>query len=65
MRSFTPLVTEQLLTSEQVAGQLQVPVETLRKWRYHRSGPTFLKIGRHVRYKQIDVDRFVARSKVA
>ena len=32
-------MTQQLLTPQQVAEQLLVPVETLRQWRYVRSGP--------------------------
>ena len=46
---------EKLLTPEQVAAWLQVRVELLYKWRYSRCGPPSLKIGRYVRYREVDV----------
>jgi len=38
------------LTQQQVADLLQVPARTVEDWRQTRSGPPWLKIGRHVRY---------------
>lgn len=43
------------LTSEELAERLGVPCETISYWRKIRSGPTFLKVGRHVRYRLADV----------
>ena len=44
-----------ILTQDEVATILQVPVRTLEDWRLSRSGPRFRKIGRHVRYERDDV----------
>jgi predicted DNA-binding transcriptional regulator AlpA len=52
-------VREKLLTPEQVAAWLQVRVELLYKWRYSRCGPPSLKIGRYVRYREVDVAAWI------
>ena len=41
-----------LLTTEEVADLLQVPVSTLYQWRYRRKGPPAIQIGRHLRYRE-------------
>ena len=48
-----------LLSVKDLAVYLDVPVATIYAWRYHRQGPPGLKIGRHVRYRQRDVDRWI------
>ena len=48
-----------LLTNEDVAQLLTVPVATLRYWRHVGSGPRSIKIGRHVRYLPEDIDRWL------
>ncbi|MGN6199921.1 helix-turn-helix domain-containing protein [Humibacter sp.] len=40
------------LTSRQVAELLRVPLRTVEDWRLTRTGPPWLKLGRHVRYEQ-------------
>lgn len=40
-----------LLTPQEVADILQVPVGTLSQWRYRRIGPPYVKIVHHVRYR--------------
>jgi len=50
----------QLLTIEQVADQLQVPVDTLYYWRSKKQGPPALKVGKHLRWQQADVDAWLA-----
>ncbi len=49
-----------LLTETDVARQLRVSVAALRKWRVMDKGPQFLKIGSLVRYRQADIDRWLA-----
>lgn len=46
---------EQLLTTEQVAELLQIPVDTVRWWRKRRRGPKSVLIGKHARYRPEDV----------
>ena len=51
-----------LLTPEEVAGILGIPVATLYGWRYRQIGPKALKVGRHLRYRPEDLDRFIQNS---
>lgn len=44
---------------KEVAAYLQVSEPTLTTWRYHRSGPTFLRVGKHVRYRWNDVEAWL------
>lgn len=43
------------LTIDEVAERFQVPVKTVRYWRYLGTGPQAVKIGRFVRYALTDV----------
>jgi predicted DNA-binding transcriptional regulator AlpA len=51
-----------LLKPQEVADILGVPVATLYGWRYRRIGPNGLKVGRHLRYRAEDVERFISNS---
>ncbi|QNE46116.1 helix-turn-helix domain-containing protein [Glaciihabitans sp. INWT7] len=44
--------TPVFLTQSQVAELLRLPVRTVESWRLTRSGPSWVKLGRHVRYEQ-------------
>jgi excisionase family DNA binding protein len=46
----TPGLSPVFLTQREVAEQLRLPVRTVEDWRLTRSGPPYLKLGRHVRY---------------
>ena len=48
-----------LLNERQVSQQLRVTVPCPRRWRHERRELPFVKVGRLVRYRQPDVDRFV------
>ena len=52
-----------LLTEQQVAEQLSITTNTLRKWRWLGKGPTFIKIGAAVRYEADTLATFI-RSNV-
>jgi len=55
-------VTEILLTTKQVAELLQLKETTLEQWRWSGIGPSFVKLGRAVRYRRSDLEVFtVAR----
>lgn len=54
----------ELLTPSQVSNMLEVPVGTLANWRYLGRGPTFVRIGRHVRYRGEDVMDWIDRNAV-
>ena len=46
-------------TATEASNYMQMPQETLQKWRHIGTGPDFLKIGRHVRYRKSAVDRWL------
>jgi hypothetical protein len=46
------------------AQMLGCSVGLLRKWRLFEEGPAFYKIGRLVRYRQEDLEAFMAASRV-
>ena len=49
---------KELMTADQVAEYLQVPKATLYNWRYKGGGPPAGRVGRHLRYRKADVDRW-------
>lgn len=48
-----------LLSPEQLAAELGIPVATVYAWRYRGTGPRGIKVGRHVRYRITDVDAWL------
>lgn len=50
---------EKLLSVEELAELLGVPRATLYRWRYVGSGPPGITVGRHVRYRPADVERWL------
>lgn len=50
---------ERLLTVDEVAEWLGVPVGTIYAWRYRSTGPASYKVGRHVRFRRTDVERWL------
>ncbi|AHG87559.1 hypothetical protein J421_0043 [Gemmatirosa kalamazoonensis] len=53
---YTPAV---LLTEIDLAQLLGVKPATLRDWRVDGRGPVFVQLGRRVRYRPADVDRWL------
>jgi excisionase family DNA binding protein len=52
---------DELLTTEEVANWLRVPVATVRQWRANRDGPRGHRVGRHIRYRRSDVEAWLAK----
>ena len=50
---------EALLTPEDVAALLGVPISTLYQWNYRGSGPVARRIGRHLRYRRGDLEAWI------
>ena len=50
-----------LMTSQEVADFLQVPVATVHLWRAQKTGPRGYRVGRHVRYRREDVETWLAQ----
>ncbi|MGZ0712552.1 helix-turn-helix domain-containing protein (plasmid) [Coraliomargarita sp. W4R53] len=51
-----------LLTPQELAEQLRVPLSRLSTWRRNGGGPKFLKFGRDVYYTLSDIQRWVDES---
>lgn len=41
-----------------------IPLATLQYWRYRRRGPRFIKMGRHVYYRESALQDFIRRGEV-
>ena len=50
---------DQLLTVEDLAKYLEVPVATVYAWRHRRQGPPGFRVGRHLRFRWSDVERWI------
>ena len=48
-----------LLTTDQLAAYLGVPRSTLYTWRYRGGGPSAIRVGRHLRYRSSEVERWL------
>jgi len=53
-------VVEPLLSVQELAEYLGVPVATLYQWRTKRYGPVGLRVGKHIRYRRQEVERWLA-----
>lgn len=53
---------ERLATRVEVAEYLGVPTQTLTQWAYKGTGPTYIKVGRHARYRWADVAKWVEQN---
>ncbi len=52
---------DRLLTTSELAGYLGVPVATLYAWRHRRKGPPAFRVGKHLRYRSSDVEKWIQR----
>ena len=50
---------DRLLTVEELAEYLGVPVTTVYAWRYHSRGPPGFLVGRHLRFRRSDVESWI------
>jgi hypothetical protein len=51
---------DELLTGKAVSDETEIPEKTLAQWRYQKIGPTYLKLGAHVRYRRSDLEAWLA-----
>lgn len=56
--------TDPLLRQEAVAEYIDVSMATLEKWRKTGRGPAHIRVGRLVRYRQSDLDRWLREQTV-
>ena len=55
----------EIMTTQQVAEYLQVPVATLYQWRWRHEGPRAARVGRHLRYRRTDLDTWLGERLLA
>lgn len=55
----------ELLTPDEVSKLTGVAGDTLAQWRSRKQHLPYLKIGRHVRYDQRDVEAYLKRCRVS
>lgn len=55
MERKTGIEADRHLTPEDLAGRMGVPVKTVYDWNSKGTGPRYMKIGRHARYRLADV----------
>ena len=53
------LTAAPLLTPDDLTAELGVSLMTLWRWRRDGTGPRFIPVGRHIRYRRRDVDRWL------
>ena len=56
---------DELLSPQDLADYLDVPVKTLYAWRYRQEGPPSFRVGRHLRYRRSDVAQWIDRRRSA
>lgn len=52
------VLADDLLTEEEAAAELRVTMHCLRRRRQRRQTPTYIKVGRLVRYRRSDLEAF-------
>lgn len=54
-----------LRTTEEAAAYLDIKPHTLAVWRWKSTGPAFIRVGRRIRYRQADLDTWLAQRTVS
>jgi excisionase family DNA binding protein len=55
----------ELVDTEEAAARLSVAASTLVKWRKEGVGPRFVRVGRLVRYRGVDLEQYLVAATVA
>jgi excisionase family DNA binding protein len=50
---------DRLLTVEELADYLGVPVATIYAWRHRGEGPPGFRVGRYIRYRRSDIQQWI------
>lgn len=51
---------EPLLSAQELADLLHLPIATIYTWRYRGKGPPGFRAGRHLRYRQSDIEQWIS-----
>jgi hypothetical protein len=57
-------VESEILTDVQAAKFLSVSVQTVRKWRFYRKGPAYVRMGRSIRYQKKDLLAYLGDNRI-
>ncbi len=49
------------MTPQEVADRVGVPLATVRHWRARGTGPQAARIGKHLKYRDTDVEAWIER----
>lgn len=58
-------VPDELLTENDAAKLLNIPIRTLQTWRFQKRVLPFTKVGKAVRYSRAKLEKFVADNTVS
>ncbi|MFI6324643.1 helix-turn-helix domain-containing protein [Nonomuraea sp. NPDC050556] len=47
----------------EVADYLGIPQKTLVQWRWRGVGPRYIKVGRHIRYRWADIEKWLDQNQ--
>jgi excisionase family DNA binding protein len=53
------VIEDQLLTPDDLAKYLGVPVRTIYSWRATGEGPRRIRVGKHLRFRLSDVEEYL------
>lgn len=53
----------ELITTDDLAEELGVTSHCLRRWRTQNKGPAYVHVGRLVRYRRADIERWLAKNR--
>ena len=59
MSDTTQTTDDQLLSVGQLAELLGVPARTIHAWRYRRTAPPGIRLGKHLRFRRRDVEAWI------
>ncbi len=51
---------ERLLSVQELADYLEVPVKTIYTWRHRNTGPRGFRVGKHLRFRWHDIEAWLA-----
>ena len=54
-----PELDTDLIDEARLAARLGVSRSTLQSWRYAKRGPRYIKLGRLIRYRNVDVEAYL------
>lgn len=57
------VVISDLIDEVELAERLGISRSTLQSWRYAGRGPRYMKLGRLIRYRNVDVDAFLSAAE--